>query len=520
MDDDLIVVDDLDSNPQGAAGTIKAAPDAQPTQAATGRPQRAATLRARRQSSPAYSDSGDTASGRAMRSSAKAKAAPKLKLKLSEKAAALAPGMSFLGPYDRELDSDEEELSFEEQFILRFPPGEDCGKLREMVAAREISPEVWFKFKDSRRAVFHIGDNMYSAKLVDLPCIVEAQKTLDNKRMFKVADICQMLLVEKKISSEEVVSNQKSFNIDDFIWPHGITPPLHHVRKRRFRRRVNRRTIESVEQEVERLLEQDAVAEDVKHGKFSRHQITLLIRLHFVELLENVNPDLSDSEFIEPDDALEAHTPGANSEPGDAGTPGGGGDGDDSDDEEGEADGDIDEELAAELDRELEGEDDEEDDEDESEEEEEEDEDEDDETQVARQLLNEEIVDLEFAVRKKEAEVASTGNPLIRKRFEDALKKLRADLEAKMSQKDEMNEMARLRKAGVPAPDEGEGGEDAEDDEGVEPEEDVVDREESIPLPIQGLEIPAVIQLNGSESGQLPPPDGDLFGPEDSMDIG
>jgi len=67
-----------------------------------------------------------------------------------------------------------------------------------------------------------------------------------------------MLLVGQKVSSEEVVSAQKSFNIDDFIWPHGITPPLHHARKRRFRRRVNRRTIESVEQEVERLLEQDA----------------------------------------------------------------------------------------------------------------------------------------------------------------------------------------------------------------------------------------------------------------------
>jgi transcription initiation factor TFIID subunit 7 len=48
--------------------------------------------------------------------------------------------MSFLGPYDRELDSDDDELSFEEQFILRMPPGEDCGKLREMVVACEISP--------------------------------------------------------------------------------------------------------------------------------------------------------------------------------------------------------------------------------------------------------------------------------------------------------------------------------------------------------------------------------------------
>jgi transcription initiation factor TFIID subunit 7 len=44
---------------------------------------------------------------------AKTKAVPKLKLKLSEKTAVLSPDMSFLGPYDRELDSDEE-LLFEE----------------------------------------------------------------------------------------------------------------------------------------------------------------------------------------------------------------------------------------------------------------------------------------------------------------------------------------------------------------------------------------------------------------------
>ena len=165
-----------------------------------------------------------------------------------------------------------------------------------------------------------------------------------------------MLLVEQRISGEEVVSNQKSFNIDDFIWPH--------TRKRRFRRRVNKRTIESVEQEVERLLEQDALAQDDKYGTSLRHQ------LHFIDVLENVNPDLSDSEFIEQDNGLEGQTPGGHSEPGDAGTPGGG-DGDESDEdgEDGEADGDIDEELAAELDRELEGEDEDEDDEDESEDE-------------------------------------------------------------------------------------------------------------------------------------------------------
>lgn len=50
-----------------------------------------------------------------------------------------------------------------------------------------------------------------------------------------------MLVVDSKISSEDQVKKDKSFNIDEFIWPHGVTPPLRHVRKRRFRKRVNRR---------------------------------------------------------------------------------------------------------------------------------------------------------------------------------------------------------------------------------------------------------------------------------------
>lgn len=50
-----------------------------------------------------------------------------------------------------------------------------------------------------------------------------------------------MLVVDKKVPSEDQISKDKGFNIDEFIWPHGLTPPLRHVRKRRFRKRVNRR---------------------------------------------------------------------------------------------------------------------------------------------------------------------------------------------------------------------------------------------------------------------------------------
>ncbi|KAI8998653.1 TAFII55 protein conserved region-domain-containing protein [Trametes punicea] len=458
-DEDLIVVDDIDDN------------DAfQPSHRATSShpPQRSLPPRAsrpsRRQSTPPYVDPSE---GRTTRSAARGpKVQPKLKLKLSEKAAAQAPGMSFLGPYDRELDSDDEDLVFEEQFILRMPPGEDCERLRKMVQARELTDDVWFKFKDSRRAVFHIGNNMYSSKLVDLPCIIESQKTLDNKQMFKVADICQMLVVENKIPNEEAVANHKGFNIDEFIWPHGITPPLKHVRKRRFRKRVNRRTIETVEQEVERLLEADSLASDVKY-----------------EVLDNVNPDLSDSEFIEREDP-EAATPGfAGSDGEGAPTPSGAhAEGDEADeaggtarDEEDEGEGDIDEELAAELDLALGdeegGAEDEDEEEDEEEDESDEDDDEDDEAVQARKLLNEEIQDLEAAVSKKRTEIASSANPLIKRRFEDALKKLQADLDMKLAQRDEMKEQQRLRKEGGSGEAAG-GGHDADDEDAGDEEED------------------------------------------------
>ncbi|KAG6876934.1 hypothetical protein C0993_011938 [Termitomyces sp. T159_Od127] len=447
MDEDVIVVDDVDAaeTPAGPSTSIANSHAFNLRNKIVAGSSLAPTSRLRSGSYTSVNLSLEPSERSTRSATHKNKPQPKLKLKLSDKAAALAPGMSFLGQYDRELDSDEEDLAFEEQFILRMLPGEDLDKLRKMVVTREVGNDVWFRFKDSRRAVFHIGNATYSAKLVDLPCIIESQKTLDNKQMFKVADICQMLVVDKKLENDEPMTNQTNFNIEEFIWPHGLTPPLHHVRKRRFRKRVNRRTIESVEQEVERLLAEDSLATEINYGKLSH-------------VLENVNPDLSDSEFIERDEPLDAPTP-AISETGEPQTPGYD-IGDEADeredtvtaDEEDAGEADIDEELAAELDLAMADEDDEgdEDDEDDEEsEEDEDDEDDDDEDVQARKLINEEVRDLEAAVTKKGKEVASSANPLIKKRFEDALKKLTADLEMKLAQRDELKEKQRMKKEGL-----------------------------------------------------------------------
>jgi transcription initiation factor TFIID subunit 7 len=133
-------------------------------------------------------------------------------------------------------------------------------------------------------------------------------------------------------------------------------------------------------------------------------------------VLENVNPDLSDSEFIErEDEGLETGTPGPmGSEAGDVDTAIGE-DEDDQDDEGGEeGDGDIDEALAAELDLALGDDEGDEEEEEEEDSDEDEEEDDDEEGGQAQKLLNEEIRDLQAAVAKKDREIASSANPLIR----------------------------------------------------------------------------------------------------------
>jgi transcription initiation factor TFIID subunit 7 len=142
MADDLIVVDDVEDHTSLADDS----PDVYVPSGSTSAPAVSGPATRRRVAS-ASTQAQPVATERTTRSGAtKAKAQPKLKLKLSDKHSHVS-GMSFLGPYDRELDSSDEDLTFEEQFILRVPPGEDCEKLRRMVSSREIPNDVWFKFK-------------------------------------------------------------------------------------------------------------------------------------------------------------------------------------------------------------------------------------------------------------------------------------------------------------------------------------------------------------------------------------
>lgn len=187
--------------------------------------------------------------------------------------------------YDSEASDREVDPHIEEQFVLRMAPGEDCEYLRKAIEDKRFGPrneggaDIKMKFltRDGRRAVVTIRGRHYAASLVDLPCVVEGMKSWDRKGWWKSADICQMLLVVGRVPTEDAAMTTPLPSLVDpktFQFPHGITPPMHHVRKRRFRKRVSNRTIEAVEEEVERLLKADEDCEGP-----SRYEVLDLDRL-------------------------------------------------------------------------------------------------------------------------------------------------------------------------------------------------------------------------------------------------
>ncbi|KAI7475457.1 hypothetical protein KC351_g10067 [Hortaea werneckii] len=171
--------------------------------------------------------------------------------------------------YDSEDSDREEDPAIQQGLVLRMQPGEDADRLREAIAngkiglkAQEQGVNVSLRFvtNDLRRAVVKVENRMYGAALVDLPCIVESMKSWDKKGWWKVADVHQMLLVLGRVQSEEEAKNlplPREVDRETMQFAHGLTPPMHWVRKRRFRKRVNYRQMENVEEEVERLLRED-----------------------------------------------------------------------------------------------------------------------------------------------------------------------------------------------------------------------------------------------------------------------
>lgn len=114
---------------------------------------------------------------------------------------------------------------------------------------------------------------LFHSKVVDLPTIVESLKTIDNKSFYKTADICQMLLCREEDDQttddeSQIQKKKKDPNKVDkkYLWPHGITPPIKNVRKKRFRKTLRKKYVEApeIEKEIKRLFQGDAGAVNFK----------------------------------------------------------------------------------------------------------------------------------------------------------------------------------------------------------------------------------------------------------------
>ncbi|MCJ1323909.1 hypothetical protein MMC10_000571 [Thelotrema lepadinum] len=206
---------------------------------------------------------------------------PKLKLRAKSKQTPVTPSSLKLKVkgrppprpkgqgYDSEASDAEEDPSIEENFILRMMPGEDCDYVQKAIQERNWGKEgakVRLKFlqADGRRAVLTVRGKLYAAIFVDMPCIVEGVKSWDKKSWYKVADICQMLMVLGVVQNDAEALNfplpEREVDPRTWAYAHGLTPPMHWVRKRRFRKRTSHHTIEQVEAQVQALLQADSEA--------------------------------------------------------------------------------------------------------------------------------------------------------------------------------------------------------------------------------------------------------------------
>ncbi|XP_058906155.2 transcription initiation factor TFIID subunit 7-like [Kogia breviceps] len=181
----------------------------------------------------------------------------------------------------------------ENHFILRLPL-EHVSTVRKIICSGSAAMKDKLKIdflSDGHHAVVGVEGVSLSAKLVDLPCVIESLKTVDKNTYYKMADISQMLVCtaddgvhshpEEPVTSTDLKAIRKSEKErkKSYIWKHGITPPLRNVRKRRFCKTAKKVTdikqikevsfpehVEppAVEKEVKRLLHSDAEAISVR----------------------------------------------------------------------------------------------------------------------------------------------------------------------------------------------------------------------------------------------------------------
>lgn len=355
--------------------------------------------------------------------------------------------------YDTEAPDREEDPVQEEAILLRMLPKEGLSKLKSKCEGNNFEG-LSITFQDQRHALVKLDDEMYGAVLVDLPTVTEASKTFDRKNIYKSADICQMLLVTKKISKEEAALKIEP---PELPWPHGITPPLHYAKRRRFHQRLSNKVIESLEAKVEDLLKRDAEAKEVHTEILPASAIAAQEALSAAQ--QQRQPSLGDSTPMQESESEEEDIM--------------------------ELEKELAEGLGGDNENEPEPEQSDSESEDESDSDDEEDEEEKG-TRLHMKQLHEEIRELESTIEQKQRAVGQVVNDIMRARHMDAVNRLIAELDKKRNLLKETTVSEEPSKH-----------EKFEEDEEEEEEEEEDDDEEMADA-IEAAALPPALQQQGS----------------------
>ncbi|CAI5069003.1 BEM_HP_G0002530.mRNA.1.CDS.1 [Saccharomyces cerevisiae] len=409
--------------------------------------------------------------------------APKLRLKPIR-----IPGEA----YDSEASDIEDDPLIESGVILRILPDIQLEFVKNSLESGDYSG-ISIKWKNERHAVVTINEVMYGAILVDLPTVIEVNKSVDRKNLLKTFDVSQMLLCIRPIQEEEEVYALeapdtedlvvKHFeDIEDEIWEnketflkgyngaplsdmeakhlkeialkgydykHGISPPLYNVRNRRFRRKMDPNEIDYVEKVVDMLLKQDKQAEEVSYDLVDKSE--LQAKQERVSSWENFKEEPGEPLSRPALNKEEIHTIASA-----VGKQGAEEEGEEGMEEEEEEDLDLgaafeseeegsgaegdkeqqQEEVGDEVDQDTGGEDDDDDDDGDIEAAggESESDDEKDENRQHTELLADELNELETTLAHTKHKLSKATNPLLKSRFIDSIKKLEKEAELKRKQ--------------------------------------------------------------------------------------
>ncbi|XP_064490004.1 transcription initiation factor TFIID subunit 7-like [Ornithodoros turicata] len=181
-----------------------------------------------------------------------------------------------MGEGDAKKGKDEGPVELESQFILRLP-APVAAHLRAAVRSgvMNLKDRLTIQLEpDNRHGTVRFDKWALSARVVDLPSIIESHKTLDKKTFYKTADISQMMICKeeddlpKTDDEESPKKKDKKDNKDKkYQHPHGITPSLKNVRKRRFRKTLKKKYVDfpEIEKEVKRLFRMDNEAIGIRY---------------------------------------------------------------------------------------------------------------------------------------------------------------------------------------------------------------------------------------------------------------